>query len=215
MLNISYCRYKTTAGGWTPAQCISQGVVKAIKGQAFNGYRDITVAGITRRLEPGNRDLAIDWFVERVMDETEFDDGLYSLVPIPDRDKTPKSTDPPRTSILAQKLAARIPEQFDIWDHLRFRKPIPEKTRDEQFLYDNLVCTSDKPPAGYVILLDDVCTTGAHVLAARRRLLECGATNVCAMSVARTMSSPDEEVFGFREDILRTTPVITFKRASS
>jgi hypothetical protein len=215
MENISYCRYKTTPGGWTPAQCVSQGIVKAIKGKPFNGYRDITVGGTSRRLEPGDRNLAIDWFVDRVVEETEFDDGLYSLVPIPDSDKTPTSTEHSRTLILAQRLLARLPEQFDIWDHLRFRVPIPEKTRDEQFLYENLVCTSNRPPAGYVILLDDVCTSGSHLLAARRRLMECGARDICAMSVARTMSSPDEEVFGYREDTLIPAPRIVFKRASS
>jgi hypothetical protein len=215
MENISYCRYKTTPGGWTPAQCVSQGIVKAIKGKPFNGYREVTVAGITRRLHPGDRDLAIDWFVDRVVEETEFDDGLYSLVPIPDSDKTPSSTDQSRTLLLAQKLVARLPGQFDIWDYLRFRKAIPEKTRDGRFLYENMVCTSDQPPAGYVILLDDVCTSGAHVLAARRRLKECGARDICAMSVARTMSSPDEEVFGFREDTLHSMPTIIFKKGSS
>jgi hypothetical protein len=202
MENISYCRYKTTPGGWTPAQCITQGIVKAIKGKPFNGYRDITVGGTTRRLEPGNSDLASDWFVEQVLEETEFDDGLYTLVPIPDRDKTPTARHLARTFTLAQKLVEGLPNQFDIWDHLRFRKPMPEKTRDEQALYANMVCTTDSPPAGYVILLDDVCTTGAHARAARRRLIEIGAKDFIAMSVARTMLQSDEDVFGFRSDLI-------------
>ena len=146
--------------------------------------------------------IATDWFLECVVDETDFDDGLYSLVPIPDRNKTPTATHLARTFILAQKLRDRLPDQFDIWDHLRFRRPMPEKTRDEEALYANMICTSDKPPAGYVILFDDVCTTGAHARAARRRLIELGAKDFCAMSVARTMLQPDEDVFGFRSELI-------------
>jgi predicted amidophosphoribosyltransferase len=214
MENISYCRYRTTPGGWTGDQFISQGIVKAIKGEPFRGYRQISVGGYIRNLQAGNQTLAINWFAERVVEETDFDDGLYSLVPIPDRNKTPTATHVSRTLLLAQALVARLPQQFDIWDHLRFRRPMIEKTRNENLLYTNMICTSDRPPAGFVILLDDVCTTGSHVLAARRRLRECGAQDICSMSVARTMSVTDEQVFGFREDTVHSTPTIIFKRPS-
>lgn len=215
MENISVCRYRTSPGGWTSEQFVSQGIVKAIKGEPFRGYRLIKVGGTTRNLCAGDQNLAVDWFVERVIEEMDFRDDLYSIVPIPDRNKTPDAKHSTRTLLLAQALRAQFPRKMEIWDHLRFRKPMLEKTRNEALLYANMVCTSNKPPRGHVIILDDVCTTGAHALAARRRLVECGATNVFSISVARTMESPDEEVFGLRADVLRSTPTITFGKASS
>ena len=171
-----------------------------------------------KRLMPGNRDLAIDWFVEKVAEETKFGDGLYSLVPIPDRNKTPTATHThlARTLILAQKLMARLPGKIQHLgsssiSHTNTRKRFATKIS----FYENMVCMSDKPPAGYVILLDDVCTTGSHARAAGRRLAECGVRQICSMSVARTMQSPDEEVFGFRRDSLRSMAAIVFGKASS
>ena len=150
MENISYCRYLTTPGvDWSDDHYRSRDIVKAIKGEQFGGYTHIPVDGLSQRLDASNPQIAFGWFVEQVLEQTEFDDGLYSLVPIPDRQRTPASTHLARTLVLAQKLVERLPNQFGIWDHLRFRKPMPEKTRDEEKLFANMVCTSDKPPAGF------------------------------------------------------------------
>jgi hypothetical protein len=102
--------------------------------------------------------------------------------------------------LLAQSLRKRLPN-LKVWPHLKFKKPMARKVRDEDVLFENMVYTERVPP-GYLILLDDVCTTGAHARAAQRRLRESGAKDMCAMSVTRTILSPETGLFGYRSDAL-------------
>jgi hypothetical protein len=199
--NISYCRYLTDISeDWTPQHWRVWNLVQAIKGYELRGYAFLEVGGVRKRLDSNSRQVATEWFVDRVASETKFSNHKYFLCPIPDSQSTPSSTHTPRTLALAQSLSERLP-QLKIWDHLRFKKVMERKIRNEQLLYDNLVCTATAP-SGYVILLDDVCTTGAHARASQRRLSKHGGKYICAMSVARTMLNRNEEVFGFRSDPL-------------
>jgi hypothetical protein len=198
--NLSYCRYLTrTSNSWTTEQWQVWNIVQAIKGKECRGYADLIVGGVTKRLTSQDKDVAIDWFVERVIEETRLR-GRYILCPIPDSQCTPTSTHITRTLMLATRLSAQAP-QLIVWPHLKFTEPIPRKIRNEQYLLDHMVCT-ETVPKQYIILLDDVCTTGAHARAAQRRLVAGGTRDMCAMSVARTMLTPDEPVFGIRIDRL-------------
>jgi len=199
--NISYCRYLAdVTKPWRQEHYDVAKIVRAIKGEPFKGYADFKIGKVVERLDPDHRKVATDWFVDRVAAETSFSAEDHLLCPIPDSQSTPSSTHAPRTLALAERLSERFP-QLKIWDHLRFRKPMPRKVRDEELLFENFVCTAPVP-SGYIVLLDDVCTSGAHARAAQRRLRGRRANDMCAMSVARTMLDPNEEVFGFRLDPL-------------
>src|SRR5690349_15774560 len=109
MENISYCRYLTD--NWDQAKNKEEhykalNIVKAIKGDPFNGFTRFRI-GI---LNSANRDVAFQWFVDRVASETQFTPGTHYLCPIPDSQRTPTSTHTCRTLVLAQRLAQRIPE---------------------------------------------------------------------------------------------------------
>jgi len=201
LANISYCRYLADiTKPWRQEHYDVAKIVRAIKGEPFKGYADFRIGKVSQRLDPEHRQVAVDWFVDRVTTETKFSNGDHLLCPIPDSQSTRSSTCPPRTLTLAQALSKRLPA-LKIWDHLRFRTPMPRRVRDEELLFENLVCTAPVP-LGYIILLDDVCTSGAHARAAQRRLRSHNASDMCAMSVARTMLDPSEEVFGYRSDPL-------------
>jgi hypothetical protein len=198
--NISYCRYLADiTKPWRQEHYNVAKIVRAIKEEPFKGYAEFKIGKVWKRLDPDHRQVAVDWFVEQVAGQTEFT-GPNFLCPIPDSQSTIASAHPPRTLALARSLSQRLP-QLTVWDHLRFKKPMARKIRDEELLFENLVCTADAP-AGYIILLDDVCTSGAHARAAQRRWLERGAKDMCAMSVARTMLDPNEKVLGYRLDRL-------------
>jgi hypothetical protein len=199
--NISFCRYLADIRfPWGQANYDVAKIVRALKEEEFNGYADLRFGTTSKRLTPENPLIATEWFVETVKEQVRFSEGSYILCPIPDSQCTPTSTHVPRTLRLAQALSQRIP-RLKVWHHLKFAKPMPRKLRNEEFIYQNMVCP-EQVPVGYLILLDDVCTTGAHARAAQRRLLQCGGQRMCAMSVARTIIAPEDKLFGFREDTL-------------
>ena len=84
-----------------------------------------------------------------------------------------------------------------MWDRLRWKTIMTPSsqggTRDPQELYDNLVVTKE-PPKGSLVLIDDVRTTGAHLLAAAGRLAEKGARVPLAVCAARTVWNQDVEL---------------------
>lgn len=201
--NVSFCRYRTdNPDTWTREQWRVWNIVQAIKGYECKGYAFLQVSGSLRRLDSNNKQVAIDWFVERFASSVQLTGDNNYLCPIPDSCSTPTSTHVSRPALLAQALTQRVPT-LSLWLGLRFKQPMQKRIRDEDILYDNLMCLGS-PPKGYLILLDDVCTKGAHARAARRRLIEEGANGdeMSSMSVARTMLSPDEGVFGVRVDDL-------------
>ena len=200
--NISVCRYLTDISGeWSQDHYRARNIVRAIKGDTFNGYAFFRVCGVLRRLDSKNIQTAVDWFVDRIAEEVQFTGKSNTICPIPDSQSTPSSTRVFRTLALAVSLAQRMPK-LKVWPHLKFKQPMQRKIRDEDLLFRNLVCTAPIP-TGDIVLLDDVCTTGSHARAAQRRLVKEGAEgHISAISVARTMLDPNEVVFGFRCDEL-------------
>jgi predicted amidophosphoribosyltransferase len=164
----------------------------------------LDVGGIPVLLDKDHTQSAFDWFAERVDKETTFaKDTTYLVCPIPDSECTAKCGRPSKTLKLAQAITARIP-RIGILDVLRFTKPMPKSSetniRDEEALFKAMVCSVQKVPNAHILVLDDVCTTGAHARAAARRLMAHGANSVQGISVARTTQDVDDKLFGFRQD---------------
>jgi hypothetical protein len=198
--NVSFCRYLAdTDFSWCQENWDVSKIVRAIKGESFKGYTSLRIGGALQRLDSEHRQVATDWFVDRV-GQTSLARDEYILCPIPDSQCTPSSSHTPRTLVLARELRKRFP-QLKVWPNLKFNKPMAKKIRNEEVLYQNMVCPASVPP-GHLILLDDVCTTGAHARAAQRRLIQSGAKHMTAMSVTRTIVCPEAGIFGFRSDPL-------------
>jgi len=202
--NISYCRFLTKIDKqWTQDQWRARDIVRAVKGETFGGSVQLSVAGTTRTLDKDHPEVAFEWFVEQVATTTKFPRGS-NLCPIPDSTCTVSCGRSSKTMRLAEALIAGLPK-LAIWDGLRFDCEMPKSStsnmRDEEALYNALVTIADFPK-GHIILLDDVCTTGAHARAGARELRRMGAKSISSMSVARTMLNSDEQVLGFRADPL-------------
>ena len=203
--NISYCRYISDRSVRSKSHWDARAIVRAIKGDAFGGYADLQIDGAWRRLDQSHAELALQWFVERVYKETSFDPKTkYILVPIPHSSCTVQCGESPKVLTLAKALQQRLP-QLQVADILRFKQVMPKTSetnmRDENILYEATLLLQ-KPPVGNLILLDDVCTTGAHAKAAARAIRGNGGYVGCAMSVARTTLNPTDTVFGFKKEPL-------------
>jgi len=203
--NISYCRYISDRHLRNQSHWDARAVVRAIKGDEFGGYADLKIGGIWRRLDQSHPELAVEWFTERVLQETSFSSNeTYVLVPIPHSSCTVMSGETPKVFAIALALQRRIP-RLQIADILRFNEVMPKSSetniRDENLLFQ-ATRLIQKPPKGNIILLDDVCTTGAHAKAAARAVTKGDGSVSCSMSVARTTLNPQDPVFGFVKEAL-------------
>lgn len=122
------------------------------------------------------------------------------LVPIPDSNCTPGCS--PRTLRLCQAIAVQTSRAILISDILRWKNPQTPShrggTRDKERLCRQLV-VSRLPDRGTIVLVDDVLTTGAHILASAEKIKRAGFRCEHALCVARTEARSDEDVFGIRQ----------------
>jgi predicted amidophosphoribosyltransferase len=203
---ISFATYLTNVDVvWRGEDYDALKFVKAIKGKPINKYAYVPVGKAKRLLQERNADDAIGWFGEMAMAPTRdlrIPHPLI-LVPIPNSSCTTTNGKVPRTTRLAKALAVQLGEE--VWDRLRWKTIMTPSsqggTRDPQELYDNLVVTKE-PPKGSLVLIDDVRTTGAHLLAAAARLAEKGARVPLAVCAARTVWNQDEEPFSILDEQL-------------
>lgn len=109
------------------------------------------------------------------------------LVPIPNSECTWESPIAPRTLRLAQSIAVRAGNAIAC-DSLRWRVRLKPShlggPRDTATLSHSL-CLAFRPPPGSVVLVDDVLTTGAHILAAVSVLSQAGIGCCDAICLAR------------------------------
>jgi hypothetical protein len=181
--------------------------VKAIKGKPFTGYARIPVPGAMRRLDESTKEKVFEWFAARARDVFLANQD-YLLVPIPSSSCT--SAKAVRASRLAQLptalfRACRGQGPLVMWSPLLWWKVAKEsahKTRDKKLrdawkLYGNLAVGSLTTFArkAKVVLVDDVCTTGAHFRAAEARLRERGLNVVGGLCVACTVLEQPENAF--------------------
>jgi predicted amidophosphoribosyltransferase len=204
---ISFATYLTNVDVvWRGEDYDALKFVKAIKGKPINKYAYVPVGKAKRLLQERNADDAITWFGEMAMAPTR-DLRIprpLVLVPIPNSSCTTTNGKVPRTTRLAKALLVQLGEG-EVWDRLRWKTSMTPSsqggTRDPQELYDNLVVTKE-PPKGSLVLIDDVRTTGAHLLAAAARLVEKGARVPSAVCAARTVWNQDQEPFSILEEQL-------------
>jgi hypothetical protein len=186
---LSYMRYLSGGAVYTQPFYDTHKLVTALKGEPVKGFVNIKLGGKTIELRDENKEVAVDWFGERVA-EVKFTPGLaYYICCLPDSNCTLDGTRTSKIERLALAIRARVP-QINIVDTFRFKNPMPKShetnMRDPAVLYSALEVLASPPLDGRVIVLDDVCTSGAHIAAAAAHLKVHGVSDIVAVCAART-----------------------------
>lgn len=126
------------------------------------------------------------------------------LAPIPNSSTTPDTGDY-ATKSLAQGIQAAIGASAVVFDGLRFKNAMPSArkggVRNPRILLANMVVTSPLP-AGQIVLIDDVCTSGGHLLAAQHLIGEKRVT--CAITCGRTVHESLPDMLNVPAEVLTT-----------
>jgi hypothetical protein len=203
---ISFAAYLTTDDApWRDADYCASMFVKAIKGWPFRGYGWIPVCSSSRRLTESNSNDAIQWFGEIAANHFKGKfRGQIALVPIPNSNCTIENETVPRTELLAESIGSRL-DGITIWDGLRWKTPMTPSskggTRDPHELHENLVVTKDLPDKK-IVIVDDVRTKGAHLIAAKARLVEKRGNCDLAICAGRTVLVQEPNPFATIEEEL-------------
>jgi hypothetical protein len=171
---ITLCSYLTdVTEEWRDSDYAASKMVKALKGDPIRGYFDLTVGGQTRRYRQAN----IDEFLARIPRALSRNilrkiEGPASLIPIPNSHVTDVGDKNFKTLDLARNVARFSAGQLTVVPALVFREP-QIKSREggprspDHFEAAYRLTTDVRGP---IVLLDDVCTSGGHMIGAYRKL---------------------------------------------
>ena len=203
---ISICAYLTeTDTKWRTEDHRALKMVKAIKGDPINGYFSSPVGGKWRRYDQSN----VHEFVDRVpralaTNILRHHDAAATIVPIPNSHVTSTTTAGFNTLELAQKIAQHSGGKFTVSPALVFNE-VQKKSREggprdaSHFETAYRVTQFVKGP---IILLDDVCTGGGHLIAAYRRLHGKDSPVMLACTFGRSTKEQFENPVGLRQEEL-------------
>lgn len=182
-------------------------MVKALKGKPFRGYFDHKIGSETVRFTEEN----IDKFLERIPPAVAKNialeiEGNATLVPIPNSHVTSPDTANFRTWQLAKNVASASDGRLTAVPALVFSEPQPKSHSGggsrsaEHFegVYDVV-----QEVRGPIVLLDDVKTSGAHLIGAYWKLNAPGTRDVVlACTFGRTTRERVEVPLGIRKETL-------------
>lgn len=188
-----YPSYEGTGHDWGQAEYDAMKLVQALKGKAINGYatlKKVSGAWVTftaEKPEPAF-DLWGEWAVTKAK-ELLPKGGL--LVPVPSSDCLQLGADS-KGRALVDAITQRDP-RFYLAEALcwarKFAKSSEGGPREVDILFDNIRVSTEHEKLE-VILIDDVVTTGGHLIASARALRWAGHPVKNAICVAHTVHSP-------------------------
>ena len=153
-------------------------MVKAVKGLPLNpnAYTNVLINGVWTSIREPNKDQAIIWFAEwaaAIVDSEAIQWAPTILVPIPSSAASIGTAPTFRTALIAAEIAKRAKTKVQVAPYLKWKKPRPKSTdsasRKPEILFPDLVL--EQPlPRGRIVLVDDVYTSGGHVIAATWRI---------------------------------------------
>jgi predicted amidophosphoribosyltransferase len=181
-------------------------MVKALKGDAIKGYFEFKVGGKTRRFDQSN----IHEFVDRIpqalakLIKRHCPDAA-NIVPIPNSQVVSATTPGFKTLELARKIAEHSDGKLVAFPALAFRE-VQKKSRlggsrDPDHFEE--VYKILQRPKGPIILLDDVCTSGSHLIAAHRLLHREDSPVLLACTFGRTTKEQLKNPIGPRSDDIK------------
>lgn len=200
--------YLTEVGvTWRQEDWTANRIIKAVKGEPFNGYFKIKIGGKWTTFEQSNVEQFMPTLFRAVANKIgDLVKGEFALVPIPNSSATINDGADFRTFEHARAIAAIIGGRATAVPALRWNEAkIPAHeggTRDPQAHFDNLrvVQKLTRP----VVLFDDVLTTGGQMIASYRRLAKSGAAPVLGAVIGRATKEQKESALGWHGEDLET-----------
>ena len=177
------------------------------KGEPIKGFNEVILDGKKFRVDRTTRNAVIDHFGKwGARQLASLGLAAVPLVPIPSSRCI--AFDAPCTAkLLADSIAKHSPgnsvshclafRELREPDHTRGENEKGEKSRRQNRaeILANLMIRGGLNSGDCVVLVDDVCTQGHHVLAAADILRHKGATVEHALCIGRTVSEPMENIF--------------------
>jgi hypothetical protein len=203
---ISLCAYLTDISNpWRSEDHTASKMVKALKGDEINGHFFHVVKGQNKRFDQAN----ISEFLDRIPPAlarmiARHVDGPATLVPIPNSHVTAVNTPNFRTLELAKAVAAQSKGQLTAAPALVFKTPQHKsraggKRSPQHFEAAYRIAQEVKGP---IVLLDDVCTSGGHLIGAHWKLQSATRDVVLAAAFGRSTKQQLSAPIGPREEIL-------------
>ena len=186
-------------------------LVKAVKGLDLNpnSYTWVSIDGTNTRIAENNKDKAIVWHAAWAASQVDgLGVGAKLLLPIPSSKTIVASAEDYRTFKIAQAIAARA-ANCTVSSALRFIEARPGSredggSRDPNVLYPNMTLKTALPD-GVIILIDDVKTSGGHVIAASWKLAEVSRVPALALACGRSLDAPLEDPFSLAPEEIDIT----------
>jgi competence protein ComFC len=167
---------------------------------AIFSYQDPKVKEIVWEVKyNGNRVLAdklgeilYDFVTSELEDHNIFEKGEVLLIPIPISDKRRFERGWNQTELLAKAVKLRdsgnrfkyLPRALTRYRHTESQTKAESKKERQENIENSMRATIPLPKESYVVLIDDVTTTGATFKEAKRALLEAGVRKIFCFAVA-------------------------------
>ena len=212
----SQAQYLTTpVGKMRPQDHDATFMVKMVKGLPVGArqYAWVNVGGINTKVTPTSGGRAIDWFAHWAVAKinASFGDGKVALLPIPSSKTIASNAEDSRPAALARRIA-ELRKNTVCHTGLCFGKEQPSTceggSRDPEEIYPELVLTSP-PPEGKLVLLDDVLTTGGHMVACAWKIEDAGRNVTQGLACGRTAHEPLDDPFAVPTETLETEALDT------
>jgi len=204
---LALCAYLTRVDSrWRGHDHDSRKLVRLLKGEGINGFANIrlpTQSAFRIENDEGSRREALDafgkWAVARL--RQEIDEPPVALVPLPSSSSTDFGDTTFASYALAEAIVRAAPAgKARIEDVLRFRQahePCHKSARrlSREDLRRNLFVAGRVDPNARIVLIDDICTQGNHLWAARDVLAEADLGCELAVVAGRTVHYQLDECF--------------------
>lgn len=182
-------------------------LVKAVKGSELNpkAYAYATIGGRRTKITNTNKDQAINWFAEWASPQIDaLGAGPKVLVPVPSSMTVVGAMDEFRTALIARVMASYC-ANATVAPVLRWTEEmVPSYAggpRNKWILYPKLALTGPVPQ-GTLVLIDDVQTTGGHLIASAWRLEDQNRSVPLAVCCGRTFHEQQDDPFTMADENL-------------
>ena len=160
---------------WTDDDYNGLFVIKALRRKAFSGRCVVNIGGAQVGVRSGERDVALRWFVNAAhtyLFQQKIQTPL-ALIPVPNA--TAVDMGSCDTVEQASLLASSIGGEASVLDVVRWSEPVEAKD-DARYYYDRATLSAGPftAPRKTTVLVDELCTSGAAIVAVAKKLKEQG-----------------------------------------